>query len=58
MTRLRRAKLYIAAHRTRRKLRRALDIKPGDLLEMIDDPPKKKAKGKSSKSKKRKKAPK
>ncbi len=38
MTRLHRAKLYMAAHGTRLKLRRALDVTPGDLLEIIDDP--------------------
>lgn len=38
------------------KICRALDVTPGDLLEIIDDSPKEKAKGKSSKSKKRKKA--
>ena len=30
----------MAAHGTRLKLRRALDVTPGDLLELIDDPPK------------------
>ena len=36
------------------KICRALDVTPGDLLEIIDDPPRKKTKGK--KSKKRSKA--
>ncbi len=35
---------------------RALDVTPGDLLELIDDPPQNKPKAKSSKSNKRKKA--
>lgn len=34
------------------QLCRALDVTPGDLLELMDDPPKKKAKGKSKKRKK------
>ncbi len=38
------------------KPRRAFDVPLHDMLELIDDPPKKKAKGKSSKSKKRKQA--
>ena len=45
---------YNATLATLAKICKALDVTPGDLLEFVDDPPKKKPKGK--KSKKRNKA--
>ncbi len=44
---------YNATLATIEKICRVLDVTPGFLLEIIDDPPKKKAKGKKSKKRKR-----